>query len=153
MEPSKLALMPFEQTALVKAAICQLPNTGILSQLDTGYLFLKVSDDFIHKLFPLIEISTKQLPDYFSAVKGHIGAHVSVIYPEEIRRVQIDGLLGKIIYFQKMHICQARLKEKNYLVIVIKSLELEYLRMQQGLSKKPIYQGFEVEFHITLANY
>ena len=153
MEEHKIAVFPLPQNQLVDVALKQLPSEGILSQSNTGYVYVKVADDFIHRLFPLIEIPTKRLPDYFSNFEGNIGAHISVMYKGEKKENLPVAQLGKRVTFQKMRVCKASLNAKNYVVLLVKALELEQLRTQQGLGKKPIYQGLEVDFHITIAVY
>jgi len=149
----KLVLSSMPQHTVVEAVYQKLPDQGILCQSDTGYVYVKVADDIIYRLFPLIDIPTKQLPDYFSNSTNNVGAHISVIYEAELQENRTIAGLGKTIYFQKIGICKARLNAKNYVVLMVKALELENLRVQHGLSAKPIYQGFEVEFHITIASY
>lgn len=79
---------------LLKYAKKKLPLQGTLKQDNTGsYYYLKIHDDFIFKLFPLIKEPGLSIPDYFLP-RYDIGAHISVIYPEEmlLEKINIDEL-------------------------------------------------------------
>ncbi len=61
---------------------------GVLQyDASTDYCYLKISDNYIYDIFPLLKESAKseklQMPDYFSSEKGNIGAHISLVYPKE----------------------------------------------------------------------
>ena len=55
---------------------------GVLKQDDSGFVYISVSNNIIHGLFPLIDDEDVEKPPYFG--KGEIGAHISAISDEEI---------------------------------------------------------------------
>ncbi len=152
MKHSKLIFSPILENNLIDTACLDIPNYGTLCQSDTGYVYLKVLDDFIHTLFPLVDIPGKQMPPYFSKPTD-VGAHISVIYREEYQENILVKDTGKRVCFKTEGLYRASLNTKNYIVLIIKAVELEHFRIQHGFSAKPVYQGFEVEFHITIATY
>jgi hypothetical protein len=136
---------------LDKIARTQLPCKGLLLQnFQNRYVYLKVSDDFIHKLFPLLQENDKQIPSYFSS-SDHIGAHISVIYPEESYPVPILPEINNNYGFEIGSLFKAQLGEKTYLGLTVKSPELDQLRLRYGLSTQLNFRGYLVPFHITIA--
>jgi len=81
MHNNKLVIQKLNNLELIKVAK-SLDNEGVVLQ-DGNYTYLKISDDFIHKLYHLIkENNHLQKPDYFGE-KYAIGAHITIIYPNE----------------------------------------------------------------------
>lgn len=131
---------------VVEYAQAHLPMEGRLTQKSDGFVYLKVDDDYIHTLYPMLGLKEERFhePDYFRT-KNSPGAHVTVFYvedhvkPEEIG--QIFHLYPKLIKIVKTS------KRMSYAILEVESPELERLREKYGLSPK--IHGHE--FHITLA--
>lgn len=123
-----------------------LPQEGVLIQKSDGYVYLKVDDNYIHKLFPRLGLREKgyREPPYFRASDSP-GAHISLfnadeqITPEET---------GQTIPFQLKRIVIVKpAKDTHYAILEVEAPELEAIRKKYGLNPK--LQGHE--YHITLA--
>lgn len=122
-----------------------LPHEGILIQNSDGYAYLKVSDDYIHQLFPRLNAEQGfKKPPYFRR-KDAPGAHVSVAYEDEKTRFVEEG---KKYSFTITNIRVVEVnKNTSYIILDIDAPELEDLRKRYGLSPKLKNH----EFHITIA--
>jgi len=145
-----------DNSQLLNAAIA-LPNTGIL-KVDPiySYCYLKVHDDFIHTLFPMIGEENIQMPDYFSERTSFLGAHISLVYPNESKSKEIksDIMNDKIDHahsFQVVSLIKAKVYSKIMVGLVVDAPSLEQIRKKYGLSSELNYNGVIVPFHITLA--
>lgn len=131
----------------------QIEQKGVLKQKDNGYLYVDVSNDFIAKLLPLIDVPGKLVPPRHYTSKKGIGAHISVMYENE----QIDheiweiSELGQVFNFQVKELRTVKLnkdgKMKKLWLIALEAPALEQLRESYGLSSK--LKGHD--FHITIA--
>lgn len=138
------AVQPAWQEA-VDYAKKNLPLEGKLLKNQSGFVYLKVDDNYIHTLFPLLKLKEEGFsePPYFRS-KRSPGAHISVFYVGE---KVIPEELGRVFHFEPKQICFIKRSKKASLVILqIESPDLENLRKKYGLSPK--LQGHE--FHITL---
>lgn len=128
-----------------------LPHTGTLQQTESGLVYVDISDEFIHKLFPMLQKkyvnATK--PHYFN--KGGIGAHISVIYPAENCSLP-DKEFGLPFHFMIYDLVRARISDKFYYVLLIKAPELITLRQHYELADKLNFKGYAIDLHITIAN-
>lgn len=123
-----------------------LPQRGTLLMTDDGFGYLKVDDDYIHTLFPMIDVAKEgyKKPPYFRSAESP-GAHISVFYvdehirPEEIGQ-EVNFTLKEIVIVQPT-------PDTRYVVLQIESKELEHMREKYGLSPKL----HDHEFHISLA--
>ena len=70
-----------EESQALTYAQQQLPKQGVLKKTDAGLLYLKVTDRYIYELLPLLP-DVLSAPPYFGP--GLIGAHISIIHPQEI---------------------------------------------------------------------
>lgn len=111
-----------------------------------GFAYLKVDDEYIHTLFPMLGLEEDgfKKPPYFRS-KEAPGAHISVFYekehvfPEEI---------GQYFHFKLKQIVIVKpSKDTSYAVLQVEAPELENLRKKYGLSPKL----FGHEYHISLA--
>lgn len=122
-----------------------LPKTGVLVQEEDGYAYLKVDDNYINELYPLLQAPPGfQKPPYFRR-KNAPGAHISIVYEDEGVKLKEVGQefafkLGEIITVHPK-------KGVSYIILEVKSPELEKLRSSYGLSPKLKNH----EFHISLA--
>lgn len=114
------------------------------------YYYLKIDDDFIHKLFPLIPDNTLEKPDYFS-FQNSVGAHISFIYPEEITNIFSISELNQIFSFDITGLVDIKVFGKRIIALVVESKELENLRTKYGFAQKLKFHGLLVPFHITVA--
>lgn len=123
-----------------------LPKEGRLIAKSDGYVYLKVDDDYIHALYPLLDVQGEgyKEPPYFRS-KEASGAHISVFYEAED---VMPHEIGEVFPFELKSIVIVRPKcDTSYIVLQVESKELEQLREKYGL--KPKLQGHE--FHISLA--
>lgn len=131
---------------LIEAAL-QLSTSGYLAVTSKNLTYLDIDDQYIHQLFPLLEDKTIKKPDYFG--QNSIGAHISVIYPEENTSIdQVD--LGIQHHFTINGIYTAELGLKSYYALIIESASLSQLRKKYGLPRLLCLKNFRVEPHITV---
>lgn len=120
---------------------------GYLSITAENLVYLDINDDYIHQLFPLLQNNLITKPDYFG--ENLIGAHISVIYPEENKLVR-EECLNKKHYFNIKDLYVATLNCKKYYVITVASHTLLQLREKYGLPEMLCFKGHMIEFHITI---
>jgi hypothetical protein len=124
-----------------------LPLEGSLRMKSDGFVYVKVDDNYIHTLFPMLNLAEEgyREPPYFRSAQAP-GAHISVFYEDE--NVFPEKELGKTYHFtlQKIIIVTPS-KSTTYAVLQVDAPELEALREHYGL--KPKLHGHE--FHISLA--
>jgi len=134
------------------------PQQGLLCiNLENAYCYLKLEDDFLIDLFPRLKETIKdpiKLPDYFS--HGDIGAHISVIYPEEINTPEKKASIQKNTFelkhtFQILELIKMPLPHKTYYVLSVLAPSLTAIRTEFGLSPLLNFRELWVPFHITLA--
>lgn len=132
--------------------VVQFEQKGILKQKDNGYLYVEVSNDFIAEALPLIDAQGKLVPPRHFASKKGIGAHISVMYENELIQHEIWEIaeLGQEFTFSVMELRTVKLtrdnKMKKLWLIAVAAPELEKLRESYGLS--PRLKGHD--FHITV---
>lgn len=123
-----------------------LPHTGVLEEDHQGFVYLKVDDDYINKLYPLLKHRGYTKPDYFRRPNAP-GAHVSVFYIDERYRTGKIHEIGQTIPFTIKSLDIVPPTSHQYIVLQIEAPELEALRKKYGL--KPLLKGHD--FHITIA--
>ncbi len=115
-------------------------------------MYLKVSEAFIDQLLPLIELppTQKLVTD---RRMDDVGAHISIVYPDEIQTAIEVPDLGKSMAFeiQGLSVYKATIHGKSHMVLLVKSLALEQLRIDLDLDKELFYHGVPIPFHITIA--
>jgi len=126
-----------------------LDTVGTLEQDRYGFVYVNLDDDFIFKLYDLIEDQGFVPPPYFGHSEMH-GAHISVIYPGEVQHYKIGKVteVGNEIKFccKKSEIVQP----KNWrgvsdaYVIEVEAPSLAKIRKKYGLPKAAH------KFHITI---
>jgi len=125
---------------------------GKLQQAPNGFTYLKIPNALINSLFAIVDEEDIVKPPYDQKKYNSIGAHVTVIYDEEVKENDLEikeigeefnFTLGE---FKSTHPDGWDEVEEVYFV-QIHSPELEALRKSYGLSKK--VSGHE--FHITVA--
>lgn len=144
-EQASLELNPSWQEVLNYAQE-NLSLDGQLIVKSDGFSYIKVDDDYIHVLFPMLGLQEEgfKKPPYFRSNEAP-GAHISVFYvneninPEEV---------GEYFHFELKQIVIVKpSKDTSYAVLQVESPELEKLRVKYGLSPKL----FGHDYHISLA--
>jgi len=141
-----------ENQPCVIEKVVQFEQKGILKQKDNGYLYVEVSNDFIAETLPLIVAQGKLVPPRHFASKKGIGAHISVIYENELIQNEIWEIaeLGQEFTFSVMELRTVKLtrdnKMKKLWLIAVAAPGLEKLREKYGLSSR--LKGHD--FHITI---
>lgn len=146
------AYTEIDNPVLLHYAKNKLPLTGVLKQNDIGaYYYLKIHDDFIFKLLPLIKEPRLDIPDYFSP-RYNTGAHISVIYSEEMptQKIHIHEFEQSFSFEIKDFLCIS-VFNKTLFALSVSSPSLEQLRLKYGLTTKLHYRGLLLPFHITIA--
>lgn len=127
-----------------------LAKVGVLSGTNQ-FLYLDISNTFIHQLFPLIEQNNIKKPNYFCKDKS-AGAHISIIYPGEL-----DLCLNTISFNEKYgfdvkNFGRIIYNLKEYYVLNIHCPMLSMIREKLGLCSLPFYKGFRLPcLHVTIA--
>ncbi len=127
------AAMPWPR--IVEFAKEQLPQEGELIAKPDGFVYVKVNDNYIHTLFPLLGLEEDGFtePPYFRT-KDAPGAHISVFYvdehvkPEEVGQ-KFKFELKKIAIVQPEH-------DTRYAILEVDSPQLEELRKKYGKTPK-----------------
>lgn len=134
------------------AAANNLPLFGILKISANTLCYLKIDDNYIRQLFFLLKKKipnkTIKMPDYFG--KEKIGAHISVIYPEEKINVSMSDV-GQTHHFNIMDLMAAKIHNKEYYALRIQSNSLQMLRAKYFLPSMLNFKGYLINLHITIA--
>lgn len=113
------------------------------------YCYLNIDDRYIDHIYPMLaQYGRVDKPDYFSMPDG-IGAHISVIYPEEMVRV-LPSSVGQKYTFSVCGLFKAQYEGKVYFALSITSPSLSAFRQLHYLTPRPIWKRQEVMFHITI---
>lgn len=127
-----------------------LDCTGIIQQ-HGAYTYLNIDDAYIHELYELLSDNVKaRKPDYFSASKNSVGAHITVAYNEENIVLHPDDI-GQTHSFSITSFSRVVFGTKEYFVLMVSSPSLDQLRTKYGLPEKPCYKNTPIDFHITVA--
>lgn len=132
--------------ALIDTA-SKLDNVGYLVKNEANLIYLDIDDNYIHQLLPLLGDKKIKSPDYFS--EHIIGAHISVIYPNELKPIT-DNELGSKHYFKIKEAYTAKLDLRNYYVLTVDAPSLLELRRKYALPDLLCFKNYGVEFHITI---
>jgi hypothetical protein len=132
---------------------------GKLKQTDDGFVYLDISNNFIHGFFPLLEEEEGiEKPPYFSKNKTcqGLGAHVSVISPDELEEFDEQPKikeLGEFIPFtvKQMYSTKPDGWEEMERVwfLAIDAPKLKKIRKKYNLPET--YKDKGHDFHITVA--
>lgn len=125
----------------------ELRTTGTLAITQTQLSYLKIDDDYIQQLFPLLGNPLIQKPNYFG--QDGCGAHITVIYPEEGTKIT-NGEVGKICHFSIRDLVMAEIASYQYYVLMIDSPELTKIRKMHGLPDQLSFKDNLIGFHITI---
>lgn len=131
----------------IVSAAKNFPNEGIIKLSQDNLLYLDIDDRFINELCPLFDSSKIVKPDYFSI---GIGAHISIIYPNEISSPIYDESDIKY-HFEIDTLFKASTEDKTYYALSIVAPELLKIRNLNGLHSDLNLDGYLVEMHTTIA--
>lgn len=127
--------------------VAQLPTIGQLKMNSLGLTYLDIDDNYIHSVFPLIQDPTATKPEYFG--EDLVGAHISVIYPEEEIICHKEDL-NKEHHFAITGLFSAVLEGNKYYALKIKSPSLISVRRRHGLTDKLFFKNNWIDLHITV---
>jgi hypothetical protein len=134
----------------LEESIKSLPKQGKIKIKFNGFSYVDIDDDFIHRVYPLIQDQAIAKPDYFDSKADNIGAHISIVYPDEnILLPQSEE--DKLISFAIEGLYVADLSDKQHYALKVSSPELIDLRSRYGLPEKLNLSGVWVDPHITVA--
>lgn len=141
-----------EDQPQVLERILRLEQKGILKQMDNGYLYLDVSNDYIAFALESLDVPGKLVPPgHYTSRKG-IGAHISVMYENEMIRNDVWEIkeLGQEYSFAITEIRSVKINKNGKMqklwIIAAEARELEKLRESYNLS--PLLNNHD--FHITI---
>lgn len=143
---TNLKLEPIYNPDILNAALNMLAQGAL--KYEDNYAYLKVDDNYIHQLFPLLKDDSLIKPDYFS--KKGVGAHITVFYPEENIILSNDEL-GQDYKFNITGLYKTQLGMKEYHILLVESPSLIELRKKYGLPESLTYKGYNICFHLTIA--
>lgn len=132
--------------------VVQFEQKGVLKQKANGYLYVEVSRDYIAEVIPLIDAPGKIVPPSHYKSKKGIGAHISVIYENELIENEIweIGELGQEFTFTVIELRTVKLNKNNKVkklwLLAVSAPELERLRESYGLPSRLKNH----DFHITI---
>jgi len=125
----------------------RLSTKGDTQVSENNLFYLNIDDAYIHQLFPLLEDKRIQKPAYFGAKSA--GAHITIMYPEEYKKIQRQDLQQEHKFLIKK-LVSAEIGAKTYYVLLIESPSLLSLRRKYNLPDLLNFKGYSIGFHITL---
>lgn len=130
---------------VVEYARKNLPLEGKLVTKSDGFSYLKVDNEYIHTLFPMLGLADKGFhePPFFRTHRSP-GAHITVFKADE--HVFPDET-GQIFHFELKDIRIIQTSNGSYAILRVEAPELEKLREKYGIKSK-LYGH---KYHITLA--
>lgn len=130
---------------LLEEVRCNFPLSGILKQEPDGFTYVDLDDRYIHELIEQLPQEGFSEPDYFGP--GLIGAHITVIMPEEWTTIQKIEECGTEVSFS-LKACEIVHPEREDIdeifLITLEAPYLTVLREKYGLPQSLF------DFHITL---
>jgi len=140
----ELIITPLDFPEILKTAL-DIQSSGYLEQ-SFHYFYLKIDDDYIHRLFPLFQDKMITKPDYFN--RYTMGAHITIVYPEENKLIN-EQELGKEHHFKIKEIFSTVIGLKRYYALLVEAPTLLQLRKKYGLSSQLLFKNHWIDFHIT----
>ncbi|HSW70015.1 MAG TPA: hypothetical protein VLI69_07705 [Gammaproteobacteria bacterium] len=125
----------------------RLPLHGKTHLTENNLFSLKIDDDFIHQLLPLLKDDRVKKPNYFGEKSA--GAHITIIYPEENKNINMHDLQQEHCFLVK-DIVTAEIGLKTYYALLVESPSLLKLRKKYGLPDLLSFKGYSIGFHITI---
>lgn len=131
---------------VVQWADKNLPHAGILTEEKDGFVYVKVSDAYIHKLYPFLKMRAYTKPPYFRR-QDSVGAHITVFHTKERERTGPIHEIGRSYHFNLLRLSSVPSDTKKFIVLEVSAPKLNKLRQKYGL--RPLINNHE--FHITIA--
>ncbi len=147
MQENTLILSPLKNENLLKTAL-SFPTHGTLTLSKGKLLYLDIDDRYINRLCPLLQNNKVDKPDYFSM---GMGAHISVIYPNEISNPIFEP--RQKVSFQVGDLLQAKTPKAIYYILTVQSPELLQIRSMNNLGNTLSLNGLLVDLHITIGKF
>jgi len=126
---------------------------GTLKQTNDGFVYVKIDDDFIDGIFPLITDDNIKKPPYFD--KDGIGAHISAITSDEIEDKEIKEIkeIGKEIPFTFKEVYSTNPQGWDEMSRVwFVSVDIpELVKIRKVYDLPETYEDKGHDFHITVA--
>ena len=126
--------------------LIRLPKYGLLKQTKSGFTYVDVDDRYISESVKVLKPFGFCSPPYFG--EGMVGAHITVLYENEAKEVNILDALGTQVHFD---IVELKMVEpggtwgnSKLFIVVVNSDYLNSFREQAGLNE------MNQEFHITI---
>jgi hypothetical protein len=141
----RLLIEKFYRPHLIEHAR-KLSGLGYIDSI-ADYSYLKIDDDYIHQIFPLLGIEDVEKPDCFSPLS--IGAHISVIYAEESRLIEKQDV-GTKHQFRVTDVFSTIIGVKKYYGLMVESPSLIALRSKYNLPEILCFKGYSINLHITI---
>jgi hypothetical protein len=148
MPLNQLVLTELYDADLLKS-LDGLQHKGWIEQT-AHYCYLKIDNRFVDYTFPLLtrygDLILK--PDYFNTPNA-IGAHISLIYPEEQANLMNENI-GQIHSFEVSKLIKAQFETSTYFILAVIAPSLSRLRQMHHLSLQPTFKGYHIMLHITI---
>lgn len=138
-----------------------LHPVGTLAFEETSnFCYLKISDKYIFDTYHFLHNKNLKIPinipDYFTERKNRIGAHITLVYPEEPNAILIKQNIQSqkslnTFSFSVQDLLSVNVFNKTLVVLTVTCPELDQIRKVFGLPPKLNYNGLLVPFHITIA--
>lgn len=128
----------------------QLPQSGYLKMVAKDhYSYLNIDDNYVHQLYPFLQDEDKEIqkPRYFG--DGLVGAHISVIYPDEKKVLKPEDI-NKEHAFEITNVMTMDIDAKRYFVLGINSPSLVAVRGKYKLPELLSFRTYSVQMHITI---
>lgn len=139
-------IIKLDNPKLLEAAK-HLSTKGKLARLGNNFVYLDIDNDYINHLFPLLQNQLFKKPSYFC--EKSVGAHISIIYPEENREVDKADWNQEHRFIVK-GLVETEISQKIYCVLLVESPSLLYLREKYCLPDLLSFKGYSIGFHITI---
>ncbi|MBA3816360.1 MAG: hypothetical protein H0X29_07545 [Parachlamydiaceae bacterium] len=146
MKMESAAPATLDKEDILQWAKLHLSQVGTLKEEEGGFVYLKVDDEYIEQLGPMLSDPRYEKPPYFRRSDSP-GAHISIFYVNERRQTGTIHEIGQRYNFKIIGLAAVPQKTHEYIVLEVESRELEQLRKKYGLS--PLLMGHQ--FHITIA--
>ncbi len=124
-----------------------LQPVGKIVVSDNNLTYLDIDDEYIHRLFPLLQNKEIKKPDDFGDRSA--GAHITVIYPEENKIINNEDLNQEHNFIFK-DVVAAEIGLKTYYILLVESRSLLQLRTKYNLPDLLQFKGYSIGFHITM---
>jgi hypothetical protein len=131
----------------IVAIASRFSHNGKLAISQNNLSYLNIDDHYINQLLPLLNDQNIKMPNYFG--KGGVGAHITIMYPEE-GKVIAKNDLDQEHRFSIKDLVTAKIGEKFYYVLLVESPSLVNVRRKYGLPDLLCFKGYAIGFHITI---